>query len=42
MVGTQRVGGFGNRALVADLGEVVAEGWIYVKQIGYGSRDCRW
>ena len=41
MVGTQRVGGFGNRALVADLGEVVAGGQIYVNYIGYAGRDCR-
>ena len=42
MVGTQGAGGFGNGALVADLGEVVAGGRIYVNYIGYECRNCRW
>ena len=31
MAGAQGIGGFGSRALVADLGEVVAGAQIYVK-----------
>ena len=41
MVGTQGVGGFGNRALVADLGEVVAGGQIYVNNMHYIPRHSK-
>ncbi len=41
MVGTQGVGGFGSRGMVADSGEMVAGGQIYVNYIGYAGRDCR-
>ena len=38
MAGAQGIGGFGNRALVADSGEVVAGRQIYVNNIHYISR----